>query len=92
MLSCLLLDNFLEEFMAFKSDWDKEVKERGTDLESLATSAQTKPKPQAGTKAAASASKWNKNVVPPSGTARLTEKNLKRMEVAHAKDNYVKPI
>ena len=30
--------------MAFKNEWDSEVKARGTDLESLATSAQTAKK------------------------------------------------
>jgi len=79
--------------MAFKADWDRDVsnkvylesfltlfqvKSRGTDLTTEATSNKTKP-----SVARTSKQKVN-NFAPPSGTARLTEKNLKKMELEHA--------
>ena len=56
------------------------MKERGTDIESLATSAQTKPVKRP-------ASNKKSSLAQPSGTARLTEANLKKMERAHAKED-----
>ena len=86
--------------MAMKAEWDQGVsiwvdglsltisnillssflqcKERGTDLETLAKKETEE--------ASSSAKKARKrtNFAPPSGTARLTAQNLKKMEVANA--------